>query len=160
MTTAEASASPPPAPRPFYLRWWFILIVVLAVLAAIGSLLPRTGSTSAPTTDPSATSTPSALSPPSAVAVTAHVLAGLGQPTLQQACEKDGVAWACNVVSIKPLDDSELRVTVTALADGEAGAVVALEFRTRISAEPGSPMPDLQHVIVVDPAGNELGAAE
>ena len=158
MTDVEASAPPPPTPRPGYLRWWFVLIVLLAALAVVGSLLPRTGSRSAP--PPSPASTPSTSSAPSAVAVTAHMLAALGQPTLQQACEKDRVAWACNVVSIDPLDDSELRVRVTALAPGESGAVVALEFRTHIAAGPDSPMPGLRRVIVVDPAGNELGSAQ
>jgi hypothetical protein len=157
-----------PKRKPFYLRWWFIVIVVVLVIGLIGSLKPpaKDPDTSAPPTAANTNPAPSAMAsdaPPSAPSegeVVRYIAARLEQPTLQDACTIDGIGWACNITKVEPLNDTEMRVTVTQLADNVQGVGVALAFRNFASTAPDAPMPNLVRVVVVNSAGEELGRVD
>ena len=156
-----------PNRKPFYLRWWFIVIVAVLVIGLIGSLKPpaEDPDTSAPPTDTGGapTSTVTATSPtstPTGVEVVQYIAAQLERPTLLDACTTDGVGWACNVTKVEPLNDAEMRVTVTQLTANVQGVAVALAFKNFASTAPDAPMPNLVRVVVVSTSGEELGRVD
>ncbi len=141
-----------------------LIAMAVMVLAGCSSGDGRVGGAAPPVGEPAEVS-PSAATDtvtdvPSGELVGAYIAAQLEQPTLEEACVKDAIGWACNVSSIDPLNDTEMRVTITELSPGVKGVGVAMAFRNFASTGSDAPMPHLVRVVVVNEVGEEVGRTD